>query len=177
MKKVSVITLQNIKNYGSMLQAYATQELLRDKGYEAEIVDFNFPMRLTEPVINGDNMFCPTFQMTPKEVKALNVNNDFVGYQGGLNPGSTFIYNLRQVRPFEAYMASVSDSQAPVSIFGEQPTTIGMLPQMEWKESRLTVYSIAGQMIRSCENTTVEQALHGLAPGVYVVNGRKMVVR
>ena len=44
MKKVSVITLQNIKNYGSMLQAYATQELLRDKGFEAEIVDYTRPV-------------------------------------------------------------------------------------------------------------------------------------
>lgn len=44
MKKVSVITLQNIKNYGSMLQAYATQELLRDKGFEAEIVDYTRPI-------------------------------------------------------------------------------------------------------------------------------------
>lgn len=44
MKKVSVITLQNIKNYGSMLQAYATQELLHDKGFEAEIVDYTRPI-------------------------------------------------------------------------------------------------------------------------------------
>lgn len=44
MKKVSVITLQNIKNYGSMLQAYATQELLREKGYDVEIVDYTRPI-------------------------------------------------------------------------------------------------------------------------------------
>ncbi len=44
MKKVSVITLQNIKNYGSMLQAYATQELLRENGFEVEIVDYTRPI-------------------------------------------------------------------------------------------------------------------------------------
>lgn len=44
MKKVSVITLQNLKNYGSMLQAYATQELLREKGYDVEIVDYTRPI-------------------------------------------------------------------------------------------------------------------------------------
>ena len=40
MKKVSVITLQNIKNYGSMLQAYATQEILKSQGLDVEIVDY-----------------------------------------------------------------------------------------------------------------------------------------
>lgn len=40
MKNVSVITLQNIKNYGSMLQAYATQEILQSQGLEVEIVDY-----------------------------------------------------------------------------------------------------------------------------------------
>lgn len=42
--KVSVITLQNIKNYGSMLQAYATQELLKDKGFDVEIIDYTRPV-------------------------------------------------------------------------------------------------------------------------------------
>lgn len=44
MKKVSVITLQNIKNYGSMLQAYATQELLKQQGFEPEIVEYTRPI-------------------------------------------------------------------------------------------------------------------------------------
>ena len=43
MKKVSVITLQNIKNYGSMLQAYATQEILVNQGLDVEIVDYTRP--------------------------------------------------------------------------------------------------------------------------------------
>lgn len=42
--KVSVITLQNIKNYGSMLQAYATQEILRSKGVDVEIVNYTRPI-------------------------------------------------------------------------------------------------------------------------------------
>ncbi len=40
MMKISIITLQNISNYGSVLQAYATQEYFLGLGYEAELVDY-----------------------------------------------------------------------------------------------------------------------------------------
>ena len=37
-KKISVITLHRIVNYGSVLQAYATQEVLEKKGYDVEFI-------------------------------------------------------------------------------------------------------------------------------------------
>ena len=41
--KAAVITLQNIKNYGSMLQAFATQELLKREGIESVMIDYTRP--------------------------------------------------------------------------------------------------------------------------------------
>ncbi len=41
--KASIITLHRVKNYGSVLQAYATQCLLEDLGFQAEIVDYISP--------------------------------------------------------------------------------------------------------------------------------------
>jgi len=38
--KVSVITLHHVRNYGSLLQTYATQKTLEALGHEVEIVDF-----------------------------------------------------------------------------------------------------------------------------------------
>jgi hypothetical protein len=38
--KISVITLHNIKNYGSALQAYATQKKLEQIGVQVELVDY-----------------------------------------------------------------------------------------------------------------------------------------
>ena len=38
--KISVITLVNINNYGSLLQAYATQKTLEELGHEVEFVNF-----------------------------------------------------------------------------------------------------------------------------------------
>ena len=38
--KVAVITRHAITNYGSFLQAYATQEVIKNLGYECTIIDY-----------------------------------------------------------------------------------------------------------------------------------------
>ena len=40
MKKVSIITRHNVLNYGSVLQAYATQEVVKNLGYDPVVVDY-----------------------------------------------------------------------------------------------------------------------------------------
>lgn len=42
-KKISVITLHRVMNYGSVLQSYATQTLLQKFGYDVEFVDYRRP--------------------------------------------------------------------------------------------------------------------------------------
>lgn len=39
--KVTVITLQNVRNYGSVLQALATQKVFRDLGCEVDFINYN----------------------------------------------------------------------------------------------------------------------------------------
>ncbi len=41
-KKIGIITILKVNNYGAELQAYATQEALRKQGYDAEIIDYLF---------------------------------------------------------------------------------------------------------------------------------------
>lgn len=41
--KIDIITLHYIRNYGSVLQTYATQAKFEAMGYEAEIVDYVRP--------------------------------------------------------------------------------------------------------------------------------------
>ena len=38
--KISIITLQNVSNYGSVLQAYATQIYFQSIGYDVELVNY-----------------------------------------------------------------------------------------------------------------------------------------
>ncbi len=42
MKKVGIITILKVNNYGAELQAYATQKVLQLMGYDAEIIDYLF---------------------------------------------------------------------------------------------------------------------------------------
>lgn len=39
--KVTVITLQNVRNYGSVLQALATQQVFRNLGVEVDFINYN----------------------------------------------------------------------------------------------------------------------------------------
>lgn len=42
MKKIGIITLFNVANFGAELQAYATQKKIETMGYEAELIDYPF---------------------------------------------------------------------------------------------------------------------------------------
>ena len=46
MKKVSLITLQNVPNYGSVLQCYATEQVIKKNGYAVETINY-LPKRMT----------------------------------------------------------------------------------------------------------------------------------
>ena len=39
--KVGIITMHKVMNYGSILQAYATQEIVRNLGYDCELIDYD----------------------------------------------------------------------------------------------------------------------------------------
>src|SRR5690554_1151857 len=42
-KKVGIATIHDIYNYGSILQAYATQKSIEKLGYDVEIIDYKYP--------------------------------------------------------------------------------------------------------------------------------------
>ena len=45
-KKIEIITMQRVPNYGSILQAYALQETIKNMGFESELINY-FPERMT----------------------------------------------------------------------------------------------------------------------------------
>lgn len=55
MKRVGVITKHGIFNYGSFMQAYATQRAIEKLGYDVEIIDYQYPnsYHRTNPSIKG----------------------------------------------------------------------------------------------------------------------------
>ena len=56
--KVGVITIHRVYNYGSILQTYALQEVMKGMGYEVEVIDYLFPNsfhRESEYVVPSSN--------------------------------------------------------------------------------------------------------------------------
>ena len=43
MKKVGILTMHQVRNYGSFAQAYATCRIIESLGYEAELIDYTYP--------------------------------------------------------------------------------------------------------------------------------------
>ena len=42
-KRIGILTMHRVQNYGSALQAYALQEYINRLGYDAELIDYIFP--------------------------------------------------------------------------------------------------------------------------------------
>ena len=66
MKRVGIITIHKINNYGSVLQSYALQQVCKNLGYETEIIDYNFPN-----VYHSENKYAMPNDAQPKEPKLL----------------------------------------------------------------------------------------------------------
>ena len=58
--KASVITLHTVDNYGSVMQTYATQQILKKCGYDVEFVDYwrkdNLPVNRAEKMLESSTL-------------------------------------------------------------------------------------------------------------------------
>lgn len=57
--KVGILTFHNAYNYGAILQAYATQELVKDYGHDVEIIDYH--NKKIDSIYNGKKFNFRTF--------------------------------------------------------------------------------------------------------------------
>jgi len=129
----------------------------------------------------GDKTFIPSFasKAVSIDIYALNVNNQYSKNSDYRAEGSTFIRELRTVHPFEAYMTTnSSNAKQAIPIFENLPTAIQEIPTTGLcDETGVRIYNLSGQLVMSSDDITVEEALERLPSGVYIVNGKKMVLR
>ena len=127
------------------------------------------------PAFNGT--FLPAFSLVAKSssVYALNVNNRYVRYSGSEKPGSIFIRDLRDVRPFEAYMTG-SSSRGIIEINFDDGTTDMLDILYSTDESReVTIHTLSGQQVIRTTQREFDAVWQQLPKGVYIVNGKKMI--
>ena len=76
-------------------------------------------------------------------------------------------------------ICAMTNSEFPALILYTTPTRITESGIRELTGSGCTkvidVYTLTGTKIRSSES--LEEALRGLIPGIYIVNGRKLIVK
>ena len=93
--------------------------------------------------------------------------------------GSIFVLNSgRAVRPFEAYVISRARSRAYISVGslgGETDDEATAIKERSIDDSDMVkVYNLSGVLVKQ---STKEDALKGLAKGVYIVNGKRVMVK
>ena len=168
-----IISMPNNEAYDA---SYNISGVVTFSGYNTTV---EATTAMTGPTHNGKT-FVPTYSDLESGdiVYALNVNNQLGNHAGAFAEGSVFTSSpSRTVHPFEAYM-QVKDSQAKTyfSLFDDLPTKIE-LPDTFGMKGNYVIYHLSGQMVRRMENATYNEAVRGLRAGVYLVNGRKIVLK
>lgn len=129
-------------------------------------------------ITDSNTSFIPTFSNVSKTdgIYALNVNNDYVQSANGLAPGSCFINNLREVRPFEAYITHSVGAREVIDIhFADDVTDIIDIASYNGKNSANTIYTLSGMKIATVSESELKQTLNALPCGIYIVDGKKLI--
>ena len=126
----------------------------------------------------GGVSLVPTFVQQPQNNNVWAINRDSI-YEG-YAPGSLFVPSLRQVRPFEAYATtSVVGNARPILIakMGDFETT-GihelLIKRTPDSDEEVEVFSLSGQLVA---RGVLQNLMKRLPTGVYIVGGKKVVVR
>ena len=96
---------------------------------------------------------------------------------GSYAEGSVFVSDYREVRPFEAYtLHPVGGSRliALSDLMGDSATGIVAIPIKEAADGTVSVYSLSGLLVATGQYDEVMKRLH---KGVYIINGKKMVIK
>ena len=143
----------------------------------------NATVKRTDDLKSGSyngNTFVPSYVNADNSgYYALNVNNDYVSYYGESVEGSRFVANLRPVRPFEAYLISSSSAARSIAISDDMTTGIKDINVLIDENMCVRVYNMKGQLVIAEMNQSLEDVKKRLpaGAGVYIVNGKKLIIK
>ena len=88
--------------------------------------------------------------------------------------GSKFIKGLRAVHPFEAYMTTTSNTRS-IDVMDGMTTAIRNIMMTAESKDVIKVYDTKGVLVKTAKAN--DDLRKGLAAGVYIVNGKKMIIK
>ena len=122
-----------------------------------------------------DRTFVPNYtNKAGEDCLALNVNNYYVTNPGTDIDGSKFIKGLRAVHPFEAYMTTTSNTRS-IDVMDGMTTAIRDIVMTAEGKDIIKVYDTRGILVKTVK--AYDDLRMGLASGVYIVNGKKMIIK
>ena len=122
-----------------------------------------------------DRTFVPNYtNKAGDDYLALNVNSYYVTNPGTDIDGSKFIKGLRAVHPFEAYMTTTSNTRSIDVMDGMTTASRNIMMPAESKDV-IKVYDTKGVLVKTAKAN--DDLRKGLAAGVYIVNGKKMIIK
>lgn len=121
---------------------------------------------------------CFSFYVQSATTYVLNVTNDYYTYSGIEKPGSVFINNYRYASPFEGrFYKSASNARALSIVFADENVTgIEEMLMDVTTLRKFAIYDLKGIHIRTVENESYDEAVKGLASGLYLINGKKVMI-
>ncbi len=137
------------------------------------------------PQYNGATFYpCFSYYTKTNYIYVINSNTQFFTYEGTEKPGSVFVSDYRYAYPFEARFYKNSSSSAPFRI-GDIPFVDGETTGIEQvlygnsivgsQSDVVRVYTLSGQLISTVK--AKDAAKLNLPSGVYVINGKKIIVK
>ncbi len=124
--------------------------------------------------VDGKEWYCRTYHIASS---ADYVN--FVFSTGGGSPQTVDVLNVKTDKFFEVSAQQQSGKNIVNDVTGLHSTGIGgVVAPSAGMPRRTDVYTIDGRLVRSMGvGVSQKQAVSGLAPGLYIVGGKKVVVR
>lgn len=108
MVKIAYITLHKVRNYGSVLQTYATKKVLEKLGHEAELIEYCSPRFVEENRVNDEfrrfgyrkknNPLIKGLFYTVMSVSLRKQKQVFDGFLGKYIPSGKKYYDIEQLR-------------------------------------------------------------------------------
>ena len=157
----------------------ATNALVKTtKGEDIKSYGYNNKCFFANYFFSVDNDNYPNF--------VINSSNMLHSETGGYAPGSIFvrIKNIRNCFPFEGYLRDDSKDASSRNVieieFADDDETQGIDGIMlssgsKWRQNG--IFTVAGQRITGYEGMSEEEVLLHLPSGVYIMNGKKQVVK
>ena len=115
-------------------------------------------------------------QSASKDIWAINKGQEVDGYA----PGSSFVPELREVRPFEAYATnSALNALGIITIEELGGVLTGIYDILTGggisADGKVKVYNLSGTLVKTGNNE--DDVMKDLPKGVYIINGKKTIVK